>query len=97
MMHVLQGDNVAKCSFTVMNANIAWLVKKTNENFGRLMQVLWDENIVGCNMKLSQGRYYMPKKLLCLLLMFHVICLTNTTKFEFVKKQYLNELMKFLK
>ncbi len=50
-MWVLQGDNVAKCSFTVMNENIAWLVKKANENFGRLMWVLWGENIVRCNMK----------------------------------------------
>jgi len=50
-MQVLQGDNVAKCNFTVMNVNIAWLVKKTNENFGRLMWVLWGENIVRCNMK----------------------------------------------
>jgi hypothetical protein len=51
MMRVLQGDNVAKCNFTVMNANIAWLVKKTNGNFGKLMLVLWGENIIGCNMK----------------------------------------------
>ncbi len=51
MMWVLQGDNVAKCSFIVMNANIAWLVGKTKENFGRLMWVLWGENLVGCNMK----------------------------------------------
>jgi hypothetical protein len=42
-------------------------------------------------------RYCMPKKLLCLLLMFHILCLINTTKFEFVKKQYLDELMNFLK
>ncbi len=30
MMQVLQGDNVAKCNLTIMNVNIAWLVKKTN-------------------------------------------------------------------
>jgi hypothetical protein len=51
MMWVLQGDNVAKCNFTIMNANITWLVKKTNGKFGKLMLVLWGENIIGCNMK----------------------------------------------
>jgi hypothetical protein len=29
--------------------------------------------------------------------MFHIFCLTNTTKFEFVKRQYLHELMQTLK
>jgi hypothetical protein len=60
-MLVLQGDNVAKCSFIIMNANIAWLIGKTNENFGRLMWVLWGENIVGCNMKYSHVGIACPK------------------------------------
>ncbi len=28
MMQILQGDNVTKCSLIIMDANIAWLVKK---------------------------------------------------------------------
>ncbi len=44
-----------------MNANIAWLIGKTNENFGRLMWVLWGENIVGCNMKYSHVGIACPK------------------------------------
>jgi len=31
------------------------------------------------------------------IVMFHIFCLTNTTKFEFVKRQYLHELMQTLK
>jgi hypothetical protein len=42
-------------------------------------------------------RYFMSKQMLCLLLMFHIFCLTNETKFEFVNKQYLQELMQTLK
>jgi hypothetical protein len=34
-----------------MDANITWLAKKTNKNFGKLMQVLWGENIIKYNMK----------------------------------------------
>ncbi len=52
-MWVLQGDNVTKCSLIIMDVDIAWLVKKTNENFGRLVRVLWGENIVECSMKYS--------------------------------------------
>jgi hypothetical protein len=39
----------------------------------------------------------MSKQMLCLLLMFHILYLTNTTKSEFVKRQYLDELMQTLK
>jgi len=42
-------------------------------------------------------RYCMSKQTLCLLLMFHILCLSNTIKFEFVKKLYLYELMQTLK
>jgi hypothetical protein len=35
----------------------------------------------------------MSKQTLCLLLMLHIQCLTKTTKIEFVKRQYLHELM----
>ncbi len=66
---------------------------KTNENFGRLMQVLWGEKIVECNMKYS----YVVIEMFYLLLMFHVLCLTNTIKFEFANKKYLYELMQTLK
>ncbi len=37
-------------------------------------------------------RYYMSKQMLCLLLMFHILCLINKTKVE-----YLHELMQTLK
>jgi hypothetical protein len=71
--------------------------KQTNEKFERLMQVLRDENILECNMKYSYvGIDCMCKQTLCILLMFYVFCLTNTTKFEFVKRQYLHELMQTL-
>jgi hypothetical protein len=53
MMWVLQGNNVTKCSLTIMDANIAWVAKKINKIFGRLMQVLWDEITIECNMKYS--------------------------------------------
>ncbi len=33
-MQALQGGNVAKCSLTIMDENIAWLTKKANENLG---------------------------------------------------------------
>jgi hypothetical protein len=36
-----------------MDVDIAWLVKKTNENYGRLVQVLWGENTIECSMKYS--------------------------------------------
>ncbi len=42
-------------------------------------------------------RYCMSKQMLCLLLMFHILCLINKTKFEYVKKKYLHELMQTLK
>ncbi len=35
--------------------------------------------------------------MLCLLLMFHILCFINTRKFEFAKKQYLHELMQNFK
>jgi hypothetical protein len=35
----------------------------------------------------------MSKQTLCLLLMLHIQCLIKTTKIEFVKRQYLRELM----
>jgi hypothetical protein len=50
---VLQSGNVAKCSLTIMDANITWLAKNTNEKFRRSMWVLWGENIIKCNMKYS--------------------------------------------
>ncbi len=53
MRWVLQGNNVTKCSITIMDVNIAWVAKKINKNFGRLMQVLWDEITIECNMKYS--------------------------------------------
>ncbi len=65
--------------------------QKINDEFGRLMWVLWGENIIECNMKYPYAN--IASKMLCLLLMFHIICLANTTNFEFVKKQYLRELM----
>jgi hypothetical protein len=52
-MWVLQGDNVTKCSLIIIDVDIAWLVKKTNEIFWRLVQVLWGENIIECSMKYS--------------------------------------------
>jgi len=62
-MWVLQGNNVTKCNLTIMDANITWLAKKTNENFGRLMRVLWGEMIIKCNMKYSYvGIITCPKK-----------------------------------
>jgi hypothetical protein len=42
-------------------------------------------------------KYCMSKQTFYLLLMFHILCLTNTIKFEFTKKQYLYELMQTLK
>jgi hypothetical protein len=39
----------------------------------------------------------MSKQTLCLLLMFHILCLINTTKYEFVKMQNLCELLQTLK
>jgi hypothetical protein len=92
VMWVLLGNNVTKCSLTIMDANIAWLAKETNEKIGRLMWVLWGENIVECNMKYSYvGIIACLNKFLYFLLMFHILCLTNITKFEFVKMQYLDE------
>jgi hypothetical protein len=52
-MRVLWGDNVTKCSLIIMDVDIAWFVKKTIENFGKLVKVLWGENTVECNMKYS--------------------------------------------
>jgi hypothetical protein len=54
-MWVLRGGNIAKYSLTTLDANIALLAQKTNENFGRLMQVLWGENTIKCNMKYQYG------------------------------------------
>jgi hypothetical protein len=49
--------------------------KQTNEKFGRLMQVLRDENIIECNMKYSYvGIDCMCKQMLCILLMFYIFC-----------------------
>jgi hypothetical protein len=70
--------------------------QKINDEFERLMWVLWGENIIECNMKYPYVNIACPSKMLRLLLMFHIICLTNTTKFEFVKRQYLHELMQTL-
>jgi hypothetical protein len=39
----------------------------------------------------------MSKQMLCLLLMFHILYVTNTTKSEFVKRKYLDGLMQTLK
>jgi hypothetical protein len=50
-MWVLRGGNIAKCSLTTMDANIALLTQKNNEKFGRLMRVLWGENTIECNVK----------------------------------------------
>ncbi len=36
-----------------MDVDIVWLVKKTNENFGTLVWILWGENNVECSMKYS--------------------------------------------
>jgi hypothetical protein len=36
-----------------MDANITWLAKKNNNFFEKLMEVLWDDNIIKCNMKYS--------------------------------------------
>jgi hypothetical protein len=47
------GDYVTKCNLTIMDLNITWLAKKVNENFGRLMHVLWGENNVQCIIKYS--------------------------------------------
>jgi hypothetical protein len=52
-MWVLQGNNVAKYNLTIMDANITWLTQKTNKFFGKLMQILWGENIIKYNMKYS--------------------------------------------
>jgi hypothetical protein len=61
------------------------------------MWVLWGKNIIKCNMKQPYADIACPSKMFCLLLMFHIICLANTTEFEFVKKQYyLHELMQTL-
>jgi hypothetical protein len=35
----LWGDNVTKWNLTIVDTIIAWLAQKTNEIFGRLMQV----------------------------------------------------------
>ncbi len=53
MIRVLQGNNVTKYNLTIMDANITWLVKKKQKNkkIGKLMQVLWGENIIKYNMK----------------------------------------------
>jgi hypothetical protein len=50
-MWVLKSGNIAKFSLTTMDANIALLAQKNNENFGKLMRVLWGGNIIKCNMK----------------------------------------------
>jgi hypothetical protein len=52
-MWVLQGDIVTKCSLVIMDVDIALLVKKTNENFGKLVGVLWGENTLECSVKYS--------------------------------------------
>jgi hypothetical protein len=49
----LRGGNVTKCSSIIMDVDIVWLVKKTNENFGTLVWILWGENNVECSMKYS--------------------------------------------
>jgi hypothetical protein len=53
VIRVLQGNNVTKYNLTIMDANITWLVKKKQKNkkIGKLMQVLWGENIIKYNMK----------------------------------------------
>jgi hypothetical protein len=50
-MWVLKSGNIAKCSLITMDANIALLAQKNNENFGKLIRVLWGESIIECNMK----------------------------------------------
>jgi hypothetical protein len=81
-----------------MDEIIAWLPKITNEKFATLMQVLLDENIIGCNIyELLICRYCMSKQIIFLLLMLHIFYSTSTTKFEFVKRQYLHESIQTLK
>jgi hypothetical protein len=50
-MWVLKGNNITKCNLAIIDASIAWLANKTNENFGKLMRVLQGENNIKCNMK----------------------------------------------
>jgi hypothetical protein len=38
-MWVLWGDNATKWNLTIVDVIIAWLAKKTNEKFRRLIQV----------------------------------------------------------
>jgi len=47
------GTMLQNVVLTNMDANIAWVTKKINKRFGRLMRVLWDEIIIECNMKYS--------------------------------------------
>jgi hypothetical protein len=62
------------------------------------MQVLWGEKHYKIQYEISICRYNcMSKQMLCLLLMFHILYLNNTTNPEFVKRQYLVELMQTLK
>jgi hypothetical protein len=81
-----------------MDEIIAWLPKITNEKCGTLMQVLLDENTKECNInELFICGYCMSKQIIFLLLMFHILYSTSTTKFEFVKRQYLHESIQTLK
>jgi len=62
-MWVSRGNNVTKCSLIIMDVNIAWVAKRINKRFGRLMRVLWDEITIKCNMKYSYvGRIACPNK-----------------------------------
>jgi hypothetical protein len=62
------------------------------------MQVLLDENTIECNIyELLICRYCMSKQIIFLLLMFHIFYSISTTKFEFVKRQYLHESIQTLK
>ncbi len=50
-MQILHNQLIKRWTFQDPYACIAQLTKKTNENLGRLMWVLWGENTIKCNMK----------------------------------------------